>query len=211
MSVRRIALQALLDSPSRLAELSRLIDGGGVVAVPTETFYGLAARPDSGRGVERIFAAKGRPAEKALPVLVGEVAQLPGLGVAVPPERLARFLALWPAPLTVVLALSRPIACSGGEPSLAVRIPAHAGLRRILLWTGPLTGTSANRSGAPPMADPDDVARAFDGWIDAILDGGPTPGGSASTLVDGRFEPARLLRAGAFPWPPERSSGGESG
>src|SRR5262249_28883705 len=114
---------------------------------------------------------------------------------------LDRYEDLWPAPLSVVLALKNPIAASRGQAKVAVRIPASPDLVRLLDATGPLTATSANRSGEPPLADPDEVARLFDDRIDLLVDGGETPGGLPSTIVDATVEPPVLLRAGAFPWP----------
>jgi L-threonylcarbamoyladenylate synthase len=101
----------------------------------------------------------------------------------------------------VVLALKKPIAASRGQAKLAVRIPASPDLVRLLGAAGPLTATSANRSGEPPLTDPEDVARVFGPRIDLLVDGGETRGGMPSTIVDSTVEPPVLLRAGAFPWP----------
>ena len=177
---------------------------GGVAAIPTETFYGLAADPWSPEGCARVFAIKGRDAGKALPVLAASAADLGRLGVAAPPAALERIAALWPAPLTAVFALREPLPCTSGERSLAVRVPAHADLRRLLARTGPLTGTSANRSGEPPAASAAAAAGALGSAGDWLVDGGPTPGGLPSTIVDARADPPRVLRAGAFPWPETR-------
>lgn len=201
--MRRIALEDLLASPEESADLGRRLGRGGVAAIPTETFYGLAADPRSPEGVERILALKGRDAAKALLVLFAKRAQLEDLGVAAPPATLARFFGLWPAPLTVVLPLRAPIPASLGRPNLGVRMPAHAPLRRLLERIGPVTATSANRSGAEPCVDPDEVARLFPAELDVLVDGGRTPGGLPSTVVDATFDPPRRLREGAFLWPPE--------
>jgi len=199
-----VGLRDLLASPERLAELGRALARGGVAAIPTETFYGLAADPRSREGCARVFAIKGRDAGKALPVLVASAADLEGLGVVAPPAALARFGALWPAPLTAVFALAAALPCTSGERSLAVRVPAHPELRRLLARTGPLTGTSANRSGAPPADAAAAVEAALGNEIDVLVDGGDTPGGLPSTIVDARVEPPALLRRGAYPWPETR-------
>jgi L-threonylcarbamoyladenylate synthase len=200
----RISLDDLLASPERVAGLRENLSQGGVAAIPTETFYGLAASPWSAQGCERIFALKGRAAEKALPVLVAAAEDLGKLGVDAPAGSLDRFLALWPAALTVIVAVRMPLPCAPGDASLAVRVPAHDRLRRLLSGTGPLTGTSANRSGELPLSSPDAVLAAFGRQIDVLVDGGETPGGRATTIVDARVEPPRVLRAGAFPWPETR-------
>jgi L-threonylcarbamoyladenylate synthase len=154
-------------------------------------------------GCTRVFGLKGRSEAKALLVLYAAREQLGALGAAAPPQVLDRFFGLWPAPLTVVLPLRVPIPASAGEATLGVRVPAHEPLRRLLAQVGPVTGTSLNRSGEPPPTDPDEVERAFGRDLDVLVDGGRTPGGLPSTLVDATFDPPRLIRAGAFPWPPE--------
>ncbi|HTY41089.1 MAG TPA: L-threonylcarbamoyladenylate synthase [Thermoanaerobaculia bacterium] len=185
-----------------MRELAATLRAGGVLAIPTESSYGLAVDPGSARGVERVLQIKGRDAAKALLVLVADRAQLEGLGVAAPKATLDRFETLWPAPLTVVLPLAAPLPASCGAPTLAVRIPAHPRLRALVAQTGPLTATSLNRSGQSPCVDPDEAARLFEGEVDVLVDGGATPGGLPSTLLDATVDPPRVLRAGAFPWPP---------
>jgi L-threonylcarbamoyladenylate synthase len=202
--LRRIPLAALLEAGGDAADLSDALAGGAVAAIPTETFYGLAAGPRSEKGCARIVAMKGRPGEKALPVVAGSSGDLEALGVDASDSVIERFAALWPAPLTVVFPLREPLACTAGERSLAVRIPAHESLRRLLALTGPLTATSANVSGEPALASPDAVALLFGSAIDLLVDGGHTPGGLPSTIVDARFDPPRVVRPGAFPWPESR-------
>ncbi len=201
--MKRIPLDRLLASPERLEELRELIAGGGLVAIPTETFYGLAVSPFDPAAVARLFEVKGRPAEKAVPVLFAGRDQLDRFEIAAAPGVLARYLELWPAALTVIFETRAVLPCTGGDRSLALREPAHEGLRRLLRATGPLTGTSANPSGMPPLADPNEVALAFEDRIDWLIDGGPAPGNRPSTLIDARFDPPRVLREGAYPWPPK--------
>jgi L-threonylcarbamoyladenylate synthase len=199
--MKRLTLAAILESPLALEELRELLRCDGIVAIPTETFYGFGVDPRRPSAIERLFSVKGRAAEKGLPVLISSRADLDRLGVDAPPEVIDRFFALWPAPLTVVFATRGSVACSGGDRSVAVRVPNHAGLRQILDRVGPLTGTSANFAGQPPLSDPNEVALAFSAAIDLLIDAGPTPGHRPSTLVDARFDPPRLLREGAYPWP----------
>ena len=198
--MRRIAFETLLSSPSELRRFHELLAADGVAAIPTETFYGLAANPLSSNAVARVFELKGRDAEKALPVLFAVPEQLRNLKIG-RPAGLERFLAIWPAPLTVIFPTSGPLPCAGGDSSLAVRMPAREDLREVLRSAGPLTGTSANISGRPPLSDPNEVEIAFGTTLDLLVDGGPTPGVRPSTLVDARFDPPRLLRRGAYPWP----------
>ena len=205
-SVRRLPIENLLSDSAQARDLGKLLRGGGVAAVPTESAYGLATDPRSDLGVERIRALKGRSADKPLLVLCADREQLASLGLAAPDELLARFGALWPAALTVVFALAEPIAASLGGATLAVRIPAEPRLRTLLKQTGPVTGTSLNRSGAAPCTDPDEAERLFSSELDVLVDGGATRGGAPSTLVDATVDPPRLLRAGAFAWPPTRNA-----
>lgn len=200
--MRRLALEDLLASPDELSRFRDLLARGGVAAVPTETFYGLAGDPENATAVERISRIKGRDDGKPFLVLFSDAAQLDRLAVNADSRTLDFWLGIWPAPITVVFRLERPIAASRGSPTIAVRRPAAPELCNILAGVGPLTGTSANRSGRPALTDPDDVARELGSEIDLLIDGGRTPGGQPSTLVDATQEPPVVLRAGAFPWPP---------
>lgn len=182
--------------------LTARLDGGGFLAVPTESSYGLAADPRSQAGVEAVFRAKGREATKPLPVVAADLDQLAALGVRFPGP-LAEVTRLWPAPLTVVAELAAPLPASCGQLRLAVRIPDHAGLRRLLRQLGrPLTATSANRSGEAPLLTPAQVLAAFPGCPLTVVDGGTMPGGPPSTLLGLQGERVAVLRPGRYPWPP---------
>jgi L-threonylcarbamoyladenylate synthase len=202
--VRRVRLEDLLASPDELSRLRDLLARGGVAAIPTETFYGLAADPMNERGVSRIFEIKGRDDGKPLLVLFSDREQLSELLVDGKHSRLDPFFRIWPAPLTVVVPIRRAIAASRGGGTLAIRIPALPEARNLLRAVGPLTGTSANRSGAEPMSSPDAVGEALGSDLDLLVDGGTTSGGAPSTIVDATVDPPRLLRAGACAWPPPR-------
>jgi L-threonylcarbamoyladenylate synthase len=200
--VQRVRLRDLLASPGEMSRFRDLLLRGGVAAIPTETFYALAADPRSETGVARIFRIKGRDYGNPLLVLFSERSHLGALGIAADLPTLERFLRIWPAPLTVVLPLSEPLAASRSAPALAVRMPADPALLKLLSAVGPLTGTSANRSGAAALSDPDAVAASFGDDLDVLVDGGRTPGGQPSTVLDATQDPPVVLRAGAFPWPP---------
>jgi L-threonylcarbamoyladenylate synthase len=172
----------------------------GVVLVPTDTFYGLAANPASETAVEAVHRLKRRPPEKALPVLCADHQQVASL-VDLPERFRVRLGRMWPGPLTVVLPARRPLAaCPDG--TVAVRIPDHHLLRAVLYRTGPLTGTSANRHGEPPGATAAEAAAGLDGWPDLVLDGGRAVGGLASTVVDLTGPEPRILRQGPVDWEP---------
>lgn len=181
--------------------MRELLGNGGIAALPTETFYAFAADPFSVAGVKRVFKAKGRDDGKPLPILFGTRAQLERLGVDEPAEKLDRYFGIWPAALTVLFRIREPIAASRAQSTVAVRLPAAKKVRVLLAVAGPLTGTSVNRSGSPPLDNPDQVEALFRRSVDVLIDGGRTPGGKPSTIVDATTDPPTLLRAGAFPWP----------
>ena len=171
---------------------------GGVLLLPTESYYGLGADPWNEAGIERVFSLKARPGELGLPVLCADWQQVEAL-VVIPEEFRIKLARLWPAALTVVLPTvdDVPAARSG---TMAVRIPAHAELRALLYRLGPLTGTSANRHGDPPSTTVDGALASLAEAPDLVLDAGATAGGMTSTLIDlSRGEP-EILRLGACAW-----------
>ena len=117
------------------------------------------------------------------------------------PSTLDVYFSIWPAPLTVILPVRTPLAASRGVATLGVRLPASRPLRDLLSAIGPVTGTSANRSGSPPLSDPDAIEADFRREIALLVDGGKTPGGLPSTLLDATREPPFVLRRGAHLWP----------
>jgi L-threonylcarbamoyladenylate synthase len=153
--------------------------------------------------VARVFEVKGRPAARALPLMAYDIAQVTAsLGRLTPiGERLAA--AYWPGPLTLLVAAPSALApdVSGGTGKIGVRVPDDAVARAVCRAVGrPLTATSANISGQPATADPDEVERALGARIDLLLDGGPTRGGAPSTIVDVTEAAPRMVRAGVIAW-----------
>lgn len=189
------------DLPASVAAVRAVQAEHGIVALPTETSYGLAVDPRDREAVGRVFELKGRDTEKALLVVAGSLTQLDSL-VRWPDPWRSRLEAVWPAPLTVILPVREDLAAAGGA-TLAVRLPAHTLLRSLLLRVGPLTATSANRSGEPPLTTARAVAAELGEDLALLLDGGPTPGGAASTLLDVSGARPRLLRPGPWPVPPD--------
>jgi len=198
VTARRLGLA---EAVRKSAEIRTLVSRGGVLGIPTDTRYGLATDPFSARGVARIDELKGRPKEKALPVLVADAVDLARLGVVADRELLARLSSIWPERLTVVLAVADPFAATAGKRSVAVRIPKDEALRELLRAVGPLTATSANRSGEAPAGSADEVERVFGPELDLVVDGGLSPERAVSTLVDATTVPPRVLREGPFVWP----------
>ncbi len=182
------------------AVLSRTLDRGGVLAVPTGSSYALAADPASSAGVERVFRIKRRPPSRPLPVVFAEPVHLESLGVRFPEEGLGGLERAWPGGLSVVLPCRPGIAAGAGSSSLAVRIPGNRRLRELLLELGrPLTATSANRSGEPPISTPAGLVSLLAGHDAVIVDGGASPGGEPSTLVRLAGDVAEVLRVGRVP------------
>lgn len=183
--------------PAAVAAVREVLASHGVVVVPTETFYGLAVNPRDPEAVARVFAMKGREASKALLVVAANVEQAQELAV-IPELWRKRLRSVWPAPLTVVFPARQPLPGSGR--TVAVRVPAHDLLRSLLHDVGPLTATSANLSKKPPARRPEELG-LLAAEVDLLLDGGETPGGTPSTLVDATVTPPRVLRSGCFPVP----------
>lgn len=178
--------------------VARVLAAGGVVVLPTESYYGLAAAPDSVEGVNAVFRLKERPAGRPLLVLCADWEQVESL-VEVPARWRVRLSRTWPGPLTVILPARRPLAAAPGG-RLAVRIPGSPLLRALVYRVGPVTGTSANRSGRPPHTNAERAVADLAGEPDLLLDGGETPGGAPSTLVDLCGEEAVVLRIGPAAW-----------
>lgn len=184
-----------------VASLKRAVEvlaAGGVVVVPTESFYGLAADPLQAAAVERVRALKGRPPDLGLPVLCADWQQLEDL-VIVPERFRPKLSRIWPAAVTVILPVRKPVPAATAE-TLAVRIPGHSGLRALLYRSGPVTGTSANSHKMPPCISVDDAVRSLASEPDLALDAGRTGGGQPSTIVDLTAETPRVVRAGRVVW-----------
>jgi L-threonylcarbamoyladenylate synthase len=201
--MRRLAIDAHQPDPMALEEAAALILAGEIVAVPTDTLYGLAADPFSTTAVARVFAAKGRTAERALALIAADIAQIEDRLGPLSPEARRLAAAFWPGPLTLLVPrpATMPDAVTGGLAQVGVRVPAHAVARGVCRASArPLTATSANPSGAPAPADPGDVAQTLTEAVALLLDAGPAPGGLPSTIVDVSAGTVRLVRPGAVSW-----------
>jgi len=183
----REALQRALD----------ILRHGGLVAFPTDTVYGLGALAFDGKAVESIYLAKDRPVEKAIPVLIWDITDLEKISDDIP-ERTRRLASrFWPGPLTLLIPKKPTLPESVSATStVAVRVPDHAVARDLLRATGPMAVTSANISGQASPSTAQEVLAQLNGRIDLIIDGGRTPGGVPSTLVDCSADGIRILRAG---------------
>ncbi|MBA2301826.1 MAG: threonylcarbamoyl-AMP synthase [Acidobacteria bacterium] len=175
---------------------------GGVVAYPTDTLYGLAVDPRSAEAVRRLFAIKGREPGRAVPLIAADLQQAAAAGAL--SERAKRVAdAFWPGPLSIVLSAAADLCAEVLAPdgSVAVRVPASAVARALAAQFGfAITATSANLSGEPGAISAAVVCEHLGGRIDMVLDGGDSPGGPPSTIIDLRGTAPRLVRAGAIAW-----------
>lgn len=182
-----------------IMEAAALLQAGGLVAIPTETVYGLAANALNGNAVKRIFEAKGRPQDNPLIVHIASLDTLPKLVASVPDEALALADRFWPGPLTIILpkASCIPDEVSAGLETVAVRFPSHPVARAIIQASGlPLAAPSANTSGRPSPTKAEHVLHDLRGKIEAVVDGGDCGVGLESTVVSLAGDRPRLLRPG---------------
>jgi len=181
--------------------MAQALRGGGVVVLPTDTVYGLAALPGDRAATDRLFALKGRAATSPLAVLCTDVDQALGLS---DPEVADAVRAVaerwWPGPLTLVVARRAGVALHLGEPDTTVglRVPNHVVVRALTAAVGPIAATSANRHGEPTPTTAADAAAALGADVALVVDGGPLAT-TASTVVDATVEPWAILRDGPVP------------
>ena len=184
------------------------LSAGGIVAFPTDTVYGIGVAPTTDRAIERLFAAKGRPPDRAVILLLANADQAAELAL---PTRSGDVLAaaFWPGGLTLVLPrrpdgpfpLALRLGDEAGEPvapsTIGLRVPDHPTPRALAAAIGPLPTTSANRSGEPEARDATEIEADLGETVALILNGGPAPGGPPSTVVDATTDAVRIIRLGA--------------
>jgi L-threonylcarbamoyladenylate synthase len=185
-----------------LAEAVRVLRGGGVVAFPTETFYGLGADARNERAVEKIFRIKGRNFRNPLSVIVAHGGELIPLVEEIPAAATLLMQTFWPGPLTLIFRASCAVLprLTADTGKIGIRVSSHP-IARLLAagLAGPLTATSANPSGGMECSSADAVIHALGDLPDVVIDGGATPGGAGSTILDVTFFPPRILREGTIP------------
>ncbi len=201
----RVTVNPDAPDPKALKRAAAVLSRGLMVGIPTDTLYGLAVNPRDPAAIAALFRTKRRELEQAVPLVAADVDQVERQAGRMSP--LARRLAsrFWPGPLALVIEASPELApgVHGGTGKVAVRVPAHVVARELARTAGyPLTATSANRSGETPPSTADEVVAALSdvAELTLVLDAGPTPGGSPSTIVDATGGEPILVRAGAVPW-----------
>ncbi len=198
---RVLTVDARAPDAAIIAEAVRVLRAGGLVAMPTETVYGLAARALDEHAVARVYAAKGRPAHHPLIAHVESEAQARVLAASWPAKASLVAKAFWPGPVTVVVdrAPDVPAAVSGGGPSIAIRAPAHPVALALLHALGePVAAPSANRFQGLSPTTAEHVVKELGDAVDLVLDAGPCDAGIESTVVDLRGPHPRVLRPGAL-------------
>ena len=186
------------------ADLERAVQhlkDNGVVAIPTDTLYGLAAYAFSHSAVDRVFAVKGRPKDLALPVLVGSWEQVEKVAKNLPPQTQILAERFWPGGLTMVVekADALPDQLTAGGPTVAVRMPDHPVPIALIQGLGsPITGTSANISGGADLLSLAELTRQIGSLVDQVVEVGPEPKGIASTVIDITGGEPKLLRQGVI-------------
>jgi tRNA threonylcarbamoyl adenosine modification protein (Sua5/YciO/YrdC/YwlC family) len=187
--------------PRAVQQAAEALHRGELVVLPTDTVYGIAARPDRPGGLRLLFEVKGRPKEFALPLLVRDLEQASTVGVITgPARRLAE--KLWPGPLTIVVSRVEGFdADLGGDGrTVGLRMPDHAVALELLHQAGPLATTSANRSGEPTPPTVDEIAAIFTDRVALYLDDGRAAGEEASTVLSLSEAQPRILRSGPIHW-----------
>jgi L-threonylcarbamoyladenylate synthase len=180
-----------------LTAIASVLAVDGVAILPTDTIYGLHSLAGSERAVERIIALKRREEAKPLLVLAASIDQLLAMGAQLTDQSLAFLSSVWPAALTAVLPVGRPLAATRGGLSVGARIPALEWLRQLIAVTGPLASTSVNLSRERPIYTMQELPPGIEDDVDLVVDSG-TLRGEPSTVVDFTTDPPRLLREGGF-------------
>jgi len=197
---QRFATADPTEREAGIANAALAVQRGQLVVLPTDTVYGVGADAFSPAAVRRLLEAKGRGRDMPPPVLVSAPTTLDALAVGVPAYARALVEQLWPGPLTVVCRQQPSLQWDLGDTrgTVAVRMPDHEVALELLARTGPLAVSSANKSGMPAATDADAADDMLGDSVEVLLDGGGSPGGEASTIVDVTGETGRVLRLGAI-------------
>jgi L-threonylcarbamoyladenylate synthase len=185
------------DHPVALQHTIDILQHGGVIAFPTDTVYGLAALPFQPETVERLYIVKGRSTEKAIAILLGDLSQLNQVAGPISPQAMRLAEHFWPGPLTLIVPRlpALPTVLSPNQ-NIGVRIPNHPIALSLMRMAGPLAVSSANLSGQANTTTAQEVYAQLKGRIHLILDGGQTPGGVPSTVLDCTTPEPTIIREG---------------
>ena len=183
--------------PAAMDEAVSSLQKGGLVVFPTDTVYGLGALALNERGIEQLYDIKGRESAKAIPILLSDISELPLVASHIDPRTLRLAERFWPGPLTLVVPRHDALPeILSPYPTVGVRVPDHPVALELLRRAGPLATTSANISNQPSATTASEVLAQLAGRVPLILDGGQTPGGVSSTVVDCSRPELAILRQG---------------
>jgi L-threonylcarbamoyladenylate synthase len=188
--------------PDKIDEAVAILKGGGVIAFPTETFYGLGADARNEAAIDKIFGIKGRDFKNPILVVIGDGVHLDAFAADIPGNARKLMERFWPGPLTIVFRAATSVSpkLTAGSGKIGIRLTSHPIAMAISKRLGgPVTATSANLSGAPECSSAVEVLSQLEGKIDGIVDGGQTPGGQGSTIVDATAGSVKILREGVIP------------
>ena len=192
--MRTLLLPASSDENLRRA--SEVLRQGGLVAFPTDTVYGLGALAFNDAAVRSIYQAKGRPSDKALPVLLSSVADIDLVATSIGDSALRLARRFWPGPLTLVVPKNDRVPEAVAGATVGIRVPDHLTARVLLGLAGPLAVSSANQSGSESPVTAAGALEQLEGRVEIILDGGASPGGIPSTVVDCTGDELVIVREG---------------
>ena len=197
MAAEMLKLDGALDAV--FARCRDVVRAGGVIAYPTDTFYGLGADPRNREAVRKLFDIKGRKTDQAILLLLSDRSDVAAWAASVTPSAERLMDRYWPGPLTLVFPAAAHVLpeLTGGGGTIGLRVPGNGPTRGLLHALGTaLTGTSANRSGGRDLRTADEVMAEVGDRVDLVLDGGDAPGDRPSTIVDVTSEPPRIIRRG---------------
>jgi L-threonylcarbamoyladenylate synthase len=186
----------------RIDEAVAILKSGGVIAFPTETFYGLGADARDEAAIDKIFGIKGRDFKNPILVVSGDRVHLDAFTADVPEDARKLMDRFWPGPLTIVFRAVTSVSpkLTAGSGKIGIRLTSHPIAMEISKRLGgPVTATSANLSGAPECSSAEEVLSQLEGKIAGLVDGGKTPGGKGSTIIDATVSPVKVLREGVIP------------
>ncbi|HSO11110.1 MAG TPA: L-threonylcarbamoyladenylate synthase [Anaerolineales bacterium] len=185
------------NSPNALPHALAILKSGSLIAFPTDTVYGVGTLAFDGRAIESIYFAKNRPLEKAIPILIADIEDMEKVGMDIPQTAYKLASRFWPGPLTCIIpkkpTLPKVVSATN---TVGVRVPDHEVARALLRAAGPMAVTSANISGQQSPSSAEEVYAQLSGRIPLIIDGGITPGGIPSTVVDCSTGELKILREG---------------
>jgi L-threonylcarbamoyladenylate synthase len=197
-----VTARVVRDDTAGRAAAVEVLRAGGIVALPTDTVYGIAVAVSTPGGVDKLFQVKQRPPDKGIMLLLDDAAQAARAGIMTPAAA-ALAAAAWPGGLSVIVPqradVRWPAVLTGGAETIGLRVPDHGTPRSLARDLGPLPTTSANVSGLPEASDAAAILEQLGEAIDLVLDGGPARGGPASTVIDCTAALPVVVRAGAVP------------